>query len=264
MKISWASRTLLSIGIIVLSGCIVMGVFVGLNWTKSGSFETSLNTLTATVQNLTDTVGVQQATIDMLQAEMGTADLTGASEVTLVETGECHFWHVNGVAEGTVAYEYYSYTIFNLTRYFVEFTGSSTGFPALTYSPTAASCPGGTRAYFTHFTIADCSRIPGDFTVASLINQQHNEADTLQHFLQTEFDKITFSGSGTVVSARIGNSYAPCSPNTYVLTDWGIAGQSGIPGFGLRAAVYSTTDGPYTLAFNQFRVPIPNAITISK
>lgn len=270
MKVTALSRVILSIGIVLLAGAVTISVFVGLNWTKTGSAETTLSALAANVQmqqealeNLTETVGMQQAKIVMLQAEMGTADLTGASEITLVESGECQISHAYPTSLGTIAYEYYSYQVFNLTRYYVEFTGSATGFGAVG-ATTSASCPGGVRTQRSFFFISECTKEPGNFFVSSLINSHTPPQNTYQAFLPDQLSKITFSGANFVITGT-NDQFAPCSPNTYYFDrNWGLPGIFNAFSFGLDAYIWTTDTPPYTLGFDHFRVPIPAALTISK
>lgn len=203
-----------------------------------------------------------QAKYDMLQAQVGTADLGQIGETNLVESGNCQLRYSAGVGQSTITYNYYSYTLFNLTRYFVEFDGSTTGLSAVGAS-TDAACPGGTQTQRSYFEIVDCTiDSGGNVTVTSQINLNLNTDQDVKAFSAAELAKITFSGANAVVSAN-GGTFGPCSPGTYIIDINFLTGTT-VDGFRLKTYIFTTDAPTFSLTLNTVRVAVPNALTISK
>lgn len=199
---------------------------------------------------------------NLIEAQLGSIDLSqyvGGS--TLVESGTCR---IQGPSlDSLVNYTYYSYVVFNITRYYAEFEGNVAGITADPIS-TNPVCPAGVQTFSSLIRIYDCTVDPGrDLTVPSQINSNVDYIRVLSVFPSTELSKIAFSGANAIISGEY-SANGPCSPQTYQVIPRTLSGLF-IDGFQFQMVFFSNDSGPtYSLSLQNVRIPIPVATHISK
>lgn len=252
------SNTLIILTVLVLALGIAYATTTGLLWNKSSNAETGVEMLSMKV--------------DMLQAELETVDLSSvpSEQTTLLETGTCFMGDDAGPpGQGLIDYEYYSYSIGNLTRYFVQLNGGTTQIQGGMVNSNAG-CPGGQRTWLYNTIISACLVDPGrDSGVASLINQGFpgNFDSVHQSFSVEEYAKIDFHGISDPVLTNSFSTNSPCTPRLYTVTSGGDISDSLATGpqydtLRIIWRVWSNTAQPYSLTLNNLRIPIPSVFTV--
>jgi len=216
------------------------------------------------------TVEMLNMKVEMLQTEIQTIDLSmvPTEQTLLLESGTCGMNDDNNAAE-LINYNYYSYTIGNLTRYYAEFNGGMSGIPAGSFT-SDPNCPGGTRTSRYKVNIFRCFTDPGrNSNVPSLINQGLTDTfrSVHQSFTVDEVSKITFSGGTDAVVTNTFSQTGPCLPRLYTVTSGGEF--DGIPIIGplydslvVTWYVWINGAGPFSISLNNVRVPIPQSFII--
>ncbi len=209
--------------------------------------------------------------VEMLQTEVDTIDLSmvPTESVTLLENGTCVMNDDFGPpAQALIDYRYYSYTIGNLTRYFVEFDGGIDSIPQGSIS-SDPGCPGGVKTSRYRINIFGCLKDPSrDSGVPSLVNQAFPGQSQLVHqsFTTTELAKIDFHGANDTVITNSFFPTGPCTPRLYTVTTGGdLTVATTGPLYETLVVTWfawTASTGPFSVTLNNVRVPIPQSFTV--
>lgn len=231
-------------------GYLLLAIVLPVTQTKNYASQTSLTAL--------------EVKVNMLEAEVNMISLDNLDNTTLVESGTCIF----GEDPNLIDYKLYTYSILDLTHYYVEFENGSFDLVSPDVVSTDASCPGGVFTMQQFVKINDCSIDPGrDLSIPSRINQQAILAEDSNALGPTQLSTIELSTSPFVISYYGDGDFGPCAPNTYKLESGDLGGND-IYSFEVTAVFYFNAATPHTLQIGNsgtpLKIPIRSFFEIAK
>lgn len=227
---------------------------------RTGTLEEDTTQLQQNLTDALDRLEMLETKEMSLQARIDRVELDVLANVTAVESGKCSFYG----PDREVAYTLYSYTLQNLTHYFVEFGGNTTivGTGGTTTNPACSPTVYNARGVFFIF---GCSVVYPTYETPSMINTLFDNGFSVSAFRPADALKFTSPDAGPIVLSYGISTSAPCAPETYSLIPALLPGTSNY-GFQLYTVIYFAEPivFPTVTVAPGVRIPLRGAFSITK
>lgn len=227
---------------------------------RTGTLEEDTTQLQQNLTYTLDRLEMLETKEMSLQARLDRVELDSLANVTTVESGKCSFYG----PDREVAYTLYSYTLQNLTHYFVEFGGNTTVI-GTTGTSTPLDCSPIEYARRGVFFIYGCSVVYPTFGTPSMINALYDNSFSVDAFRPADVLKFTSPDAGPILLSYAPTSWGACAPATYSLVPAMLPGTQ-IEGFQIRIYIFFAEPVVFptvTLAPG-LRIPLRGAFSVTK